>query len=136
VSQSRWAFALIETVHLLALSCLGGALIVMHLRWLNVLLTSIPAGRLARALRPWIWTNLALMVLSGLSMVAGDPMHYFYNPAFRLKMALLAAAATGLLLLLHLAAQAKQSPITPWLAALSLLLWLGVALSGRAIGLL
>ena len=49
-----WAFAVIESVHLLALATMGGAVLLVDLRMLNLGLRRRPVAELAReAQRPF-----------------------------------------------------------------------------------
>ena len=134
VGHSKWAFATIETFHLLSLGCLGGVLIVMHLRWAGWLLPRSDPRELMTALRLWLIVNLIVMTASGLLMVVGNPLHYYYNPFFRLKLLLLILALPLFFVLSRLNFSQPSARLTG-LVGLSLLLWFGVAASGRAIGL-
>ncbi len=140
IRASTWGFAVIEMIHLLGLALLGGAILVLALRTLGVLLPRQPLARIAGALAPLLLGGLTVMVCSGALLVADGPLRYYANSAFRVKMLLLAVAvACGIPL--YLAARRTSGTERPprWLraaAALSLILWLAVALAGRAIGVL
>jgi hypothetical protein len=121
--DSKWGFAVIEMVHLLALAGLGGAVLLGDLGTLGIGLK----GR-AREFRAIFGWSLAGIVISGALLVAAEPMKCYYHPAFRLKMVLLAVALAFTL------ARRAQGP--KWAAAVSLTLWLSVGLAGRAIGFL
>jgi NADH:ubiquinone oxidoreductase subunit H len=77
-----------------------------------------------------------MAVGTGVLMFIGSPRHYFYNPAFDVKMLLLLLAVLVQALLFgRVAASEAQKP---WLArtavALSLVFWFAVSMAGRAIG--
>ena len=59
VVGSNWLFPVIEAVHLLALSVLGGAVLVVDLRLLGLGLKGQSASELWRAARPWMIGALA-----------------------------------------------------------------------------
>ena len=59
VVGSNWLFPVIEAVHLLALSVLGGAVLVVDLRLLGFGLKGRSASELWRAARPWMIGALA-----------------------------------------------------------------------------
>jgi len=80
------------------------------------------------------------MVLSGVTMLSEEALKCYYSPAFRWKMALLAAAVL-FYFTLHRRALLRTGSGTPTLwsriaAIISLTLWLGVGVAGRAIGLI
>jgi len=73
---------------------------------------------------------------SGLLMFIGSPRHYFYNPAFDVKMGLLVLAVLIQAILFRKVANSDRPG--PWLTrasvALSLGSWFAVSMAGRAIG--
>lgn len=131
--RSSWGVAAAEVLHLLGLASLGGAVLTLNLGSLGVGLRASPST-LAQATLP-VWAcGLAVMITSGIAIVGSAPLHYAVNTAFWVKMALLASALLsqgGLYLLIG-----RTLAKTAWkpLAAIALILWLGVGLAGRAIG--
>ena len=80
------------------------------------------------------------MILSGIGLLSEEALKCYYSPAFRWKMALL-AAAVAFYFTLHRRALLKTDTGAPTLwsrvaAIVSITLWLGVGVAGRAIGLL
>jgi len=137
---SKWDFAVVEMVHLLALALLGGSLLVIDLRLLGLIFKGESARVLGRDLGRVLLGSLAVMILSGIAMVSEEAGKCYYSPAFRWKMALLAAAIL-FYFTLHRRALLRTDKGTPTLwsrtaAVISLMLWLGVGVAGRAIGLL
>ncbi|HEY0264848.1 MAG TPA: DUF6644 family protein [Granulicella sp.] len=137
--DSTWDFAIVEVVHLLALAIFGGAALLVNLRFLGLVFKAQTRSQVARELLPLTGGGVIVMFISGFLMMANGPVRYYYNPAFRLKMALFLVA-----LLVHFFLQIKvanekaieeKSPV--WLkfgAIVSVLLWLSIGLAGRAIG--
>ncbi len=134
-----WLFPFAETVHLLALGLLGGTVLMVDLRLFGAVLRQEPVSRLARDVEPWMIGGLAAMLLSGLPLFFSEALKMYTNGAFRLKMILLALA-----LVYTFTAHRRvvfgdkpPSPMRGRIAALvSLALWSGVGLCGRAIGFL
>jgi hypothetical protein len=134
-----WLFPFVETVHLLALGLLGGTVLMVDLRLFGAVLRQEPVSRLARDVEPWMIGGLAAMLLSGLPLFFYEALKLYTNGAFRLKMILLALA-----LIYTFTVRRKvvlddhpPSPMRGRMAALiSLALWSGVGLCGRAIGFL
>jgi hypothetical protein len=140
MQTSKWAFAAVEMVHLVALALLGGSVLVIDLRLLGLLFRGVQARALGCDLGRVLLASLAVMVASGVALVSEEAGKCYASPAFRWKMALLAAAVT-FYFTLHRRALERTGTGAPDLwcraaGAVSLMLWLGVGVAGRAIGLL
>lgn len=130
MQKSSYCFELAEMFHLLALAGLGGGILIMNLRILGLRLNSEPPAHLLRELMPYLTGCLLTMIGSGFLLLAAEPMKCYYNTAFRVKMPLLMAA---ILFSVFVQRPLIQSKIA---AVISMLIWLGVAVAGRAIGVL
>jgi len=140
MQTSKWGFALVETVHLLALAILGGSVLIIDLRLLGIILPKESARAIGKDLSRLLLGSLVFLVLSGVAMLSEEALKCYHNPAFRWKMALLAAAIV-FYFTLHRKALIHTDKQTPTLwsrtaAVVSLTLWLGVGVAGRAIGLI
>jgi hypothetical protein len=138
--RSTWGFAIIEMVHLLGLAALGGVILIVDLRVLGIGLRRQPVSRVARELSPILWGSLGVMLISGVLLVLTGPMKYYHSPSFRIKM-IFFLLAVSFYFTLHRSAvkPTADHAVSAWpkvAAAISLLLWLGVGLAGRAIGFL
>ncbi len=140
IRRSKWGFAAIEMIHLIALALFGASILVLALRTLGALMRDQPLARVSRSLAPWWVAGFGTMLCSGVLLVADGPLRYYANAAFRTKMALIGAAflCSGVWYRAALRASAP-GPASIGLrtaAALSLALWLAVGLAGRLIGVL
>jgi hypothetical protein len=138
--HSTWGFAIIETAHLLGLAALGGVILIVDLRVLGIGLRRQPVSKVARELSPLLWGSLTVMLISGALLVMTGPMKYYHSPSFRIKM-LLFLLAFAFYFTLHRNAVKPNADyaVSAWpkmAAVISLVLWLGVGLAGRAIGFL
>lgn len=140
IRRSTWAFAEIEMVHLLALAIFGGSVLVVDLRLLGARLRRQSLSEVARRLLPLTLTSLGVLLVSGGLMVTAFPMKYYCSPSFRVKMLLL-LLATLFYFTFHrrfVVRKADESQANSFwsraAALISLALWLGVGLAGRAIG--
>lgn len=140
MQTSRWGFAVVEMVHLLGLALLGGSVLIVDLRLLGVILKDESAVIINRGVSRLLLCSLTVMVLSGMALLSEEAGKCYYSPAFRCKMALLATAVVFYFTLHRqaiLRVQSGKPALWPRIAAaVSLLLWLGVGVAGRAIGLL
>ena len=110
---------MIESVHLCGLALLVGTIFLMDLRLLQ------RAGRKPETLARWTHLGFAVMLTTGPIMFLSDMPRYLANPAFRVKMAFLAAALVS-----HFTIHRRGGRLA---AILSMVLWTCVVLGGRAI---
>ena len=138
VRYSVWLFPAIEITHLLALGVLGGTILIINLRLLGVRFRNEPVSDLARELQPWMIGSLAVMLVSGFFLFSSEAEKMYGNWAFRAKMTSLLLAIIFTFTFYRkvtLSEETQMSPVWNKVAALiSLLLWTGVGLAGRAIG--
>jgi len=124
---------LIQIGHVLGLILLLTSLVLVNLRLLGLGLRQQPLHEVVHATRWALRLGLVLTIGSGSLLFLTAPVSYIANPAFAPKIALLLAA-----LALQAAVAFNVVRLTPLLArsgaVLSLTLWFGVGLAGRAIG--
>lgn len=137
VRESRWIFAVFEMVHLTGLALLGGALLIAGARLAGWSVGGISRAQAWAGLRWVALAGLGIIIASGVVMVGVNPLKYYFNPAFNVKLwLLLATILTGLLV--NALVRRDDVPDAAWrgLGVLLPLLFLSVGLAGRAIGLL
>ena len=139
INNSLYAFALIESVHLVALAAIGGAVLVVDLRTLGVGFRRQPVADIALAARPWLIGSLILILATGFLLFASlAASKYYYNVAYWWKMAFLLAAILFTFTVRQPIAMGSttrsQSNLAKVVAVVSVSLWFGVAFMGRAIG--
>jgi hypothetical protein len=137
IRASTWQFAIYEMVHLIGLTMLLGSLMVLNLRLFGFGLLRQRTSDLARDLRGWLLSGLAIILGSGVLLFFGEPMKLFGNTSFHVKMILLASAIIFQFTLFRRVTNGKASPLVNKLTGVvSLVLWFGVGLAGRGIGFL
>lgn len=134
IKESVWLFPAIETVHLLALSLLGGAILLLDLRLLGLGLTGQPASALERSTRPWLIGAIATMIATGVLLGFSEALKLYDKPAFWVKMIALAAAVAFTFAVRNPVARREPGQIGKVVGVVSLSLWLTVAIAGRWIG--
>ena len=135
IRNSPWLFPVIESVHLLALAMIGGALLVVDLRLLGLGLRHQPVRELARDAQPWLIGSLLVMISTGVPLFLSESIKCYYNQAFWVKMTTLPVAILFTFTVRRSVAMADIG--RPWhrlVGLVSLALWFGVAAAGRWIG--
>ena len=138
ISTSTWAFAVIESVHLLALSVIGGAVLIVDLRLLGFGLRTQTVEDVAREAQPWFLGSWVVIVTTGVLLFSSEPQKLYFSTPFAVKMWCLLLGTTFALTVrrkVTLAGEGRVNPIWLKLVALvSLALWFGVGAGGRWIG--
>jgi hypothetical protein len=137
VRQSRWLFGAGETLHFFGLCLMVGGLLIVDLRLLGYI-RRIPM-RAALAFLPFVIAGFLINLATGIEFFMTDPLMYWPNPAFKLKMFLILLGGLNALLftvmehrhVLVMGDDEDTSTFTKVTAALSLGLWLCVILLGR-----
>lgn len=135
VVGSLWLFPVIEAVHLLALSVLGGAVLVVDLRMLGLGLTNRRVEELWHEARPWMLGALATLVATGVPLFLSEAIKCYYSYPFWVKMTCLFLALIFTFTFQRHVTRSGFTANNPLLSrftgATSLVLWGGVAWGGR-----
>lgn len=139
--ESYYMYAWIESTHVLTLMVFLGMLCVIDLRMLGLIFPNVPASTVAERLDRPMLVGFAVMVITGLLLYYAIPVRTTQSVWFRLKVVLLIAAGINALLFrfrMRASVGSWDSDPKPPLrirvgAALSLLLWSGVVVTGRTI---
>lgn len=134
--KQSWMFPAIQSIHIIGLTLLVGTICLVDLRLLGMSMRGRAIASLASAVAPWTSTGLLIVLATGPLLFWSDLTRYLNNPAFVLKMGLLAVALAAHFTLHRSAVRDHEMsrPARQKLAAvLSLILWSSVVLAGRAI---
>jgi len=138
ISGTTWAFPLIETIHILALTAMYGAMILIDLRLLGLGMRKQSVSLLTRNLEPYMTWGLIVMLGSGYLLFTSEAMKCYVNDGFRFKMMVLVPAVLFQYTLFRWVTRQddveRSRPLGWVVSALSLVLWFGVGAGGRAIG--
>ena len=136
--SSPWLFPVIATIHLMGLSVIGGAVLLVDLRLLGLGLRRQPVAQLAQDAERWLFRGLLVMVGTGIPLFMCFATKYYYLTFFWVKMAALLAVVVFTVSVRRRVAMADETRMSPvWgkvVALTSLTLWTTVALGGRYIG--
>ena len=135
--QSRWMWSICESLHFMGMALLIGTVGLFDLRLLGFA-RSVPIPALHRLI-PIGVAGFALNAATGLCFIAGTPDQYFFNAAFRVKVALIVASGVNVLFFygrvfgrLRSLPAGAAPPLPARIAgAVSLSAWIGVMSAGR-----
>ena len=128
-----------QSLHILGIVAVMSSTTMIHLRFLGLAAPSQNVSEMIGRLMPWTWWALLVNGATGLIFVVGRPNRYFFNPVFGWKFMCLVPAVTIALIIYrmnkrepgyweHTAGRLLSARV---MAAVSLLLWVGVVLAGR-----
>jgi hypothetical protein len=142
IRDSLFAFPLIESTHVIGLTLVFGTIAIIDLRLLGLASTNRSFERLAADTLTWTWIAFVVSAVTGSLMFITNASVYFHNTYFRAKIALLFLAALNMLVFEVTARRtvatwdrdAAAPPLGRAVAAVSLVIWIGVIITGRMIG--
>lgn len=135
---SAYIGPVVNLVHLLSMVLFMGAVLVVDLRLLGLGVRSQSVENLARDARPWLFTGLAGIILSGVPQLMERATDQYGNSTYWMKMYVLAFGLIWLFTVRRAATRAGE-PRGAWpkvVALVSMVAFLSVAALGRLIMLL
>lgn len=141
IRESQYVYPGLLTSHVVALCWFAGLILMMDLRLLGVGNMQTPFSQLQRRLFPYQMAGMMFSAITGLALVYAQPMRFYVNIFFWVKMVMMALAGLNALAFHYLTYNSvsrwDKDPILPPAArlagALGLVLWVGVVVSGRLI---
>ena len=139
IRESTWIYAFIQAFHLVALGVFFGAVLIVDLRLLGMM-RERPLKEVASDAWPWYkWTFIALLV-TGIPQLLSNSSREYFSPYFWFKMEVMIVALIYTATVRRRVTMADESRIGPiWgkvVGLVSIVLWFGVAIPARLIGLL
>jgi hypothetical protein len=139
VMNTHWGWPIAECVHFVGICLLFGTIGLFDLRMMGVV-KGLPLKALHR-LVPYGVAGYLLCLLSGLMFVLAAPFEYIENPAWDIKMGLMALAGLNMILFYRTTARevyalgpdGRASAAARMIAIVSLASWIGVMTCGRVI---
>ncbi len=141
IRESTWSFPIVESVHVLGLCLFVGFAAMLDLRLLGLTLRQVPVSQVFGKLMPWMWAGAVIMVVSGILTFFNDPVRYYNNIFFRVKIVMLVLAVLNAWLfdvgIYRSVSRWDADVVTPRRArltgGLSLTLWSLIIVAGRMI---
>jgi hypothetical protein len=88
LAQNFFAIPIMQTLHILSIAAAFGSVLMINLRILGLTGVSRTMRETMGRYLPWIWWALAMLILSGIGMIVGEPVRELINPIFWIKMVL------------------------------------------------
>jgi len=134
LTSTGWTAAGLAILHYYSMFILVGSMAIVDLRVLGLVGRGYTISDFARRVFPWVWLSLAVNLVSGFIMFAGDATAYVPTHAFQFKMlVVLLAIVFGVIVQWRIPSW-DRSPVLPApaaiLALVSLLFWVGAILMG------
>jgi len=143
IASSEWMFPTLETIHVVAIVTVIGAIAMMDMRLLGLSSGTRTVRALAHDTLPVTWAAFALAAASGLLLFVSKASTYMVNPYFLWKMGLMALAGVNMAVFHRYLSRGMDvwgkpgatAPLNAKVAgALSLALWMAIPFCGRVIG--
>jgi hypothetical protein len=137
IRDSSYGMPAVQSVHLVGLTVLLAAILVLNLRLAGVTMMDWSLPAVERQLGPWAWGATAFVLASGALMFLGNPAKYLASGPFQFKMACLALAMLCQFGLFRTFFKSEPTvrarSLNIAVAGLSLTLWFSVGWAGRVI---
>ncbi len=133
--ETTFGYSSLLTVHVLGTCVFFGLILMMDLRLLGWAHLRSRASEIQKRLFPWQMVGFGLLLISGVALIWAQPLRYYGKGFFWWKLGLMGLAGVNAGLI-HLLTHNK--PESAWdsgaarvAGALSIVLWLGVMVTGR-----
>lgn len=141
VVSNLWMIPAIQSVHIIAIGFLVGALLMLDMRILGVLAKDQTITQVNNRYAPWIWGAIVVLAFSGCLLIVGEPRRELLSFSFWAKMTLLVIGiAIVIAFQFHLKANEAKwndtlaaAPLTKFFAILSICIWVAIIFLGRFI---
>lgn len=95
--ESVYMWAIVDGVHVIGLCVFMGMLLFWELRLFNIGVRSASVSETWNRLAPWILVGFIIMSISGMLLFVSDPVRFYGNIFFRIKVVALVLAALNAL---------------------------------------
>ena len=139
--ESLYMWPLVESAHVLTLMLFAGTATMLDLRLLGVSFRGVPATEFTARLLPWTRAGFTVMTATGMLLLYANPVRYYFNLFFRVKLLLLVFAGLNIWWFhgrTHATVASWDTAARPPRAArmaaiVSLAVWTGVVVAGRMV---
>ena len=139
IREGALPYPILGGVHLLAIALFGGMVLMTDFRLLGWAMRRTPVTDVVRQFQAWKRAGFVVLVASGLLLAWAEPLKLYRSPSFWVKMALLALVGVhALVFRVRVYGATARLDVAETIegklaAAISLVLWAGLIVSGRLI---
>ena len=139
IQSVRWIIPLLQSIHIVTIGVVFISSLMIALRVLGRVRTDESFATVWSRFAPWMWIGLAVMAITGVILVVGEPVREFTALSFWIKMALLVIAVISTATFGHslrgttLAARPEFSAGARTVAIANIAIWVAIIFLGRAI---
>lgn len=134
IVDNFWIVPTVQSIHIIAIAfVLTGSVVITGRAW-GVIGMEWTAARWGQRLLPGMWAALAVLLVTGILMIIGEPTRELPNASFQVKMvAVIVAVLLNVVLARRILAAdgAAVATGTRALALLLMLIWLFIIAAGR-----
>ena len=124
-THNAWVIPTIQSIHIIAIGVVLTSVLMIDLRILGWAGHDQTLGETTDRFGPWLSWALLVLLITGISMVVGEPVRALLSFSFWLKMSLVAAGAL---------IQTRVNRLSvKWLTIVTLLMWVCIVVLGRLI---
>jgi hypothetical protein len=139
IREGALPYPILGGIHLLGIALFGGMLLATDLRLLGWAMQRRPVSDIVQQFQQWKRAGFVMVVASGMLLAWAEPQKLYRSPAFWIKMALFVLVGVHALVFragVYRNTTKLDKVVTPQAklaAAISLILWAGLIISGRLI---
>ena len=140
IKSVKWIVPAVQSVHIITIGIVFVSLLTIAMRVLGFTRMDQAFAAVMARFTPWIWNGLAVLALTGATLVVGEPIRELTSLSFWLKMSLILVGATSAWLfsrslrpLARAGTEPQFSTAIKSAAMVTVLLWLAIIFLGRAI---
>jgi hypothetical protein len=140
IKSVEWIIPLVQSIHILTIGVVFVSLLMIAMRVLGWMRMDQAFGVVMERFSPWIGRGLVILAVTGITLVAGEPIRELMSLSFWLKMGLLAIGVTSAMAFKRSlepvvlgGVEPKFSMMGKSAAMATVVLWLAIIFLGRAI---
>ena len=134
IRSSIWLFPVIESFHLIGLGILGGSVVIMDFKLMNLIFRGTDKIYILEQTRIFFVLGLSLLFITGVPLFLSEAVKCYYSRAFWIKMISLVIGVLFVYFVRNPLIVKKEGTILILIGFVSFSIWTVVAASGRWIG--
>jgi hypothetical protein len=126
-----WIIPLLQSIHIVTIGVVFVSSLMIMLRVLGRMRADEPFAEIWARFAPWMWSGLAVMAVTGVTLLVAEPVREVSSLSFWIKMVLVAIAVASTSLFARSSGEFSMAARSGAVALV--LVWLAIIFLGRAI---